>query len=133
MSNRNYATNDDVRSTFSTMFESTKSEFEDQRNSIMMLLDRANVLNDEFGEKAKDEMEKVIAVLTDFQKRQQEVADHLQAQATDNSQRDARLADLNLQIAGADLSYQEFTAAYESLVEQAKAAFAEKRQELQEI
>ena len=61
------------------------------------------------------------------------MADHLQAQATDNSQRAARLADFDLKIAAADLSYQEFTAAYESLVEQAKAAFAENRRDLQEI
>ena len=52
LAQRNYATNSDVRATFETMFESTKSEFEDQRKSIMMLLDRTTLLSDEFGEKA---------------------------------------------------------------------------------
>ena len=52
LAHRNYATNDDVRATFNTMFESTKSEFEDQRKSIMRLLDRTSVLNDECGKKA---------------------------------------------------------------------------------
>ena len=70
-----------------------------------MLLDRTSVMNDEFGEKAKEATERDTAALTDFQKRQQEVADYLQAQATDNGQRDARLADFDLKIAAADLSY----------------------------
>ena len=57
------------------MFESTKAEFEDQRKAILMLLDRSSVLNDEFGKKAKEAIERVTAALTDFQKQQQEVAD----------------------------------------------------------
>ena len=122
-----------MRGTFGTMFDFTKSEFDDQWKSIMMLLDRTNVLNDEFGKKAKEAIERVSAAPADLQRRQQEGADHLQAQAADNRQRDVRLADFDWKIAAADLSFQESTAAYESLVDQAKAAFAENRRELQEI
>ena len=77
LAERNYATNDDVRATFNTMFESIKSEFEDQRKTIMLLLDRTSVLNDEFGEKAREATDKVNAALGDLQQRQQEVIDHL--------------------------------------------------------
>ena len=114
LDNRNYATNDDVRAIFNTMFESTRSEFEDQRKSIMLLLDRTSVLNDEFGEKAREATERVNAALADRQKRQQEVVDHLQSQATDNSQCDAKIADFDQKIAAAGVSVQESSAAYES-------------------
>ena len=40
MADRNYATNEEVRSIFTTMFDSTKAEFEDQRKQIMLLLGR---------------------------------------------------------------------------------------------
>ena len=133
LSERNYATNSDVRDTFTTTFESTKSEFEDQRQSIMMLLDRTTVLNDEFGEKAKEATEKVNSALSDLQQKQQEVIEHLKTQSTANEMRDARLADFDQKIAAAHLSFEESTQAYESLVEHAKAAFAENRRELQEI
>ena len=99
----------------------------------MLLLDRTGVLNDEFGEKAREATQSVNAALADLQKRQQEVVDHLQSQATDNSQRDAKLADFDQKIAAADLSFQESSVAYESLLEQAMTAFAENRRELQEI
>ena len=91
----NYTTNDDVRATFNTMFESTKPGFEDQRKSIMLLLDRTSVLNDEFGEKAREATDKVNSALSDLQQRQQEVIEHLKSQSADNSQRDAQLADFD--------------------------------------
>ena len=89
------------------MFDFTKSGFDDQWKSIMMLLDRTNVLNDEFGANAKEATERVSASPADLQRWQQEGADHLQAQLTDNSQRDTRLADFDWKIAAADLSFQE--------------------------
>ena len=85
LSCRNSATNENVRGTCGTMFDFTKSEFEDQWKSIMMPLDRTNVLNDEFGENAKEATERVSASPADLQRWQQEGADHLQAQLTDNS------------------------------------------------
>ena len=133
LAQRNYATTQDVRSTFTTMFDSAKEEFDDQRKEIRLLLDRTNVMNDEFSEKAKEATDKIDAALADLQKRQQDVVDHLQAQSVGNGQRDAQLADFDQKIAAADLSFQESSAAYESLVDHAKAAFAENRAELQEI
>ena len=94
------------------MFESTNSEFEDQRKSIMLLLDRTSVLNDEFGEKAREATDRVNAALADLQQGQQEVIDHLPSQSADNSQRGTQLADFDQKIAAADLSFQESTLVY---------------------
>ena len=70
LAQRNYATTEDVRSTFTTMFDSAKEEFDDQRKQIRLLIDRTNVMNDEFGEKAKEATDKIDAALADLQKRQ---------------------------------------------------------------
>ena len=86
---RNYATEEDVRKTFTTMFDSAKEEFDDQRKQIRLLLDRTNVMNNEFGDKAKEATEKIDEALITLKKHQQEVVDHLQAQAMDNGHRDS--------------------------------------------
>ena len=84
LAQRNYATAEDVRNTFTTMFDSAKEEFDDQRKQIRLLLDRTNVMNDDFGEKAKEATDKIDAAMADLQKRQQDVVDHLQSQSVEN-------------------------------------------------
>ena len=133
LAQRNYATAEDVHNTFTTMFDSATEEFDDQRKQIRLIVDRTNVESDEFDEKAKVATDKIDAASADLQKRQQDVVDHFQLQSTENSQLDAKLADFDQKIAAADLSFQEPSQAYESLVEHAKTAFAENRRELQEI
>ena len=105
LAQRNYATTEDVRSTFTTMFDPAKEEFHDQRKQIRLLLDGTNVMNDEFGEKAKEATDKIDAALADLQKRQQDVVDHLHSQSVENGQRDEKLADFHQKIAAADLSF----------------------------